>query len=361
MNMASQLSDLHIQAQYLLPTPRQVRQELPHTAATTRTVAQGREVIERILDQEDHRLMVIVGPCSIHDVEACSDYARRLHALAKEVSDALFIVMRVYFEKPRTRGGWKGFINDPYMDGSFRIDEGLRLARRFLLQVAELGLPAASEVLNPLTPQYIGDLISWSSIGARTTESQTHRQLASGLSTAVGFKNTTDGSVDSAINAIHSALQPHRFLGVTEDGLPAIYCTTGNPYLHIVLRGGAVPNFDAASIRACEKALQADQLPVRIVVDCSHGNSGKDPEKQPAVIRDVMDQIEKGNRSIVGIMVESFLESGSQSIPKDLAKIRRGVSVTDACLGWDATADALRELHRRYARVMAGRGKKAGG
>ena len=343
-----QLENINIKSVEPLATPRQLRAAVPHTALSACTVMQGRAAIERILDGEDRRLLAIVGPCSIHNLEAAREYARRLQRLCAELSDALCIVMRVYFEKPRSALGWKGFINDPYLNDTFHIEEGIRMAREFLVELAECGLPAATEVLEALMPQYIGDLIAWSVIGARTSEAQTHREIASGLSTPVGFKNATDGSLDAAINGMRSALGPHHFLGVTEDGLPAVFGTTGNPYPHIVLRGGHQPNHDAASIAACEAALRAAHLPERIVVDCSHGNSGKRPERQGAVLRDLLAQIEAGNRSICGFMLESHLEGGAQPMPKDLSQLRPGCSVTDPCIDWETTDALLREARERW-------------
>ena len=352
---ARSLNNVNIQSITLIPTPREIRQQYPQTPSTRRTVAHGRETIEKILDGEDPRLLAIVGPCSIHDVQAGLDYARRLHALATELQETLVLVMRVYFEKPRTALGWKGLINDPFMDDTFRIDEGLRIARRFLLQLAELGLPAATEALEPHTPQYIGDLISWTAIGARTSESQTHREMASGLSTPVGFKNSMDGSIASAVNAVKSARQPHHFLGITELGRPAVFGTTGNPYPHVILRGGPRPNYDAEHIQICEAMLREAGLPVRIMVDCSHGNSAKDPARQAVVLRDILSQIERGNRSIFGFMLESFLEEGSQPLTADPTSLRYGVSITDPCLGWKATEALLRETHVRYRPCLEAR------
>lgn len=342
MNEA-RIPNMNLQGMFLLPTPKELRQELPHTPATLRTVRESRTTIERILDREDRRLLVIAGPCSIHDTGAGAEYARRLRRLAAEVADTLFLVMRVYFEKPRTVTGWKGLINDPHLDGSFHIGEGLRIARRFLLDLAALGVPAGTEALDPLVWPYLADGVAWTAIGARTAESQTHREMASGIPTPVGFKNTTDGGFEGAINGIRSALQPHRFLGVTDDGLPAVFAATGNPYPHIVLRGGATPNYDARHIRLCEEALAAAGLPPRIVVDCSHGNSGRDPARQGAVLRDVLGQMRDGNRSILGVMLESHLEGGRQDIPRDPAGLRADLSVTDPCLDWDTTERLVRE------------------
>ncbi|MFO7535697.1 MAG: 3-deoxy-7-phosphoheptulonate synthase [Kiritimatiellia bacterium] len=349
---AQSLNNVNIQSITLLPTPREIRQQFQQTAATRRTVARAREAVERILDREDPRMLAIVGPCSIHDLDATMEYATRLKELADKIQDSVVVIMRVYFEKPRTTVGWKGFINDPTMDDTFRMDEGLRRARKFLLALAEMGLPAATEALDPITPQYIGDLIAWTAIGARTAESQTHRELASGLSMPVGFKNSMDGGFTSAINAIKAALQPHHFFGITELGRPAVFGATGNPYPHLVLRGGAQPNYDPASVVACEKALQAAGLPVRIMVDCSHGNSNKDPGKQGEVLGNVMEQIEAGNQSLVGIMLESNLEWGSQPMAEDPANLKYGVSITDACIDWATTETLLTDLHDRYAKLM---------
>jgi 3-deoxy-7-phosphoheptulonate synthase len=346
------LNNVNIQSIQLLPTPREIRQQFPHTAATRRTVTSARETVEHILDREDARLLAVVGPCSIHDLDAAMEYAGRLQALSARIQDSLFIIMRVYFEKPRTTVGWKGFINDPQMDDTFRMDEGLRRARRFLLNLAEMGLPAASEALDPITPQYLGDLISWTAIGARTAESQTHRELASGLSMPVGFKNSVEGGVTSAINAIKAALQPHHFLGITELGRPAVFGANGNPYPHLVLRGGLKPNYTPDQIEAAENALKAAGLPVRIIVDCSHGNSNKDPGKQAEVLANVTEQIENGNGSIVGIMLESNLEWGSQPMTENLSQLKYGVSITDACIDWPTTESLLLELHDRHRRVM---------
>ena len=305
----------------------------------------GRRTLEAILDRKDPRVFIVVGPCSIHDPVAGLDYARRLKALADEVSDTLVLVMRVYFEKPRTSTGWKGYINDPHMDDSFRIDEGMEKARRFLLDVNEIGLPAATEALDPIAPQYYGDLISWTAIGARTSESQTHREMASGLSTPVGFKNGTDGSLDAAVNGVLSASHPHSFLGINGQGQSSIIRTRGNAYGHVVLRGGGGrPNYDSVSVSLAEKALTKAKLPTNIVIDCSHSNSWKNPEYQPLVMRDVTHQIREGNRSIVGLMIESNIEAGNQPIPADLSQLRYGCSVTDACVDWATTETMIREM-----------------
>lgn len=331
----------------LLKTPAQIRDILPQTEATTKMVAEGRASIERILDCIDNRFIVITGPCSLHNIEEAKEYASRLKVLSDKVSDKLLIVMRVYFEKPRSVLGWKGLINDPYLDDTFRMEEGIIIARKFLLDLAELGLPAATEILDTLTPQYIGDLISWSAIGARTAEAQTHREIASGISTPVGFKNATDGSLGAAINGVCASLGSHHFLGVTDEGLPAVFSTTGNRYAHVVLRGGKRPNYDEVSILECEEALEAAHLPKRIIVDCSHGNSLKKPERQRIVVNSILSQIENGNTSICGYMLESNLEFGSQPITADKPKLRYGVSVTDACIGWTETEELIMETYQR--------------
>ncbi|HET8734733.1 MAG TPA: 3-deoxy-7-phosphoheptulonate synthase, partial [Anaeromyxobacteraceae bacterium] len=298
-----QTENLNVEAFDLMPSPDEIKARVPITEAATATVIEARRAIEAILDGRDPRLFLVVGPCSIHDPAAGLDYARRLRGLADEVKDTLLLVMRVYFEKPRTSVGWKGLINDPYMDDSFRIDEGMVLARRFLLDVNEIGLPAGTEALDPIAPQYYGDLVAWTAIGARTSESQTHREMSSGLSTPVGFKNGTDGDVEAAVNAIVSASRPHAFLGINDQGRSSIVRTSGNRYGHLVLRGGGGrPNFDTVSISLAEQALQKAGLAQSIVVDCSHANSWKKPELQPLVMRDVVHQIREGNRSVVGLM-----------------------------------------------------------
>ncbi|AYH43169.1 3-deoxy-7-phosphoheptulonate synthase [Azoarcus sp. DN11] len=338
--------NLNIVALDHMPSPEEIKARVPLTENAAETVLAGRRALNDILDRKDNRLFVVVGPCSIHDPVAGVDYARRLKALADDVSETMVLVMRVYFEKPRTSTGWKGYINDPYMDDSFRIDEGMEKARRFLMAVNEIGLPAGTEALDPIAPQYYGDLISWTAIGARTSESQTHREMSSGLSTPVGFKNATDGDLDVAINAIVSASHPHSFLGINGAGQSAILRTRGNRYGHIVLRGGGGrPNYDTVSISLAEQALAKAKLPQNIVVDCSHANSWKKPELQPLVMKDVIFQIREGNRSVVGLMIESFLESGNQPIPADLSQLKYGCSVTDACIGWDDTADTIRKAH----------------
>jgi 3-deoxy-7-phosphoheptulonate synthase len=325
-----------------MPTPADIHRAAPLTDAAARTVAAGRAALRAVLGRHDPRPFVVIGPCSIHDPKAAMDYAQRLKALADEIADTLLIVMRVYFEKPRTSTGWKGYVNDPRMDDSFHIEEGITAARRLLVDLAELGLPTGSEALDPLSPQYLADLITWYAIGARTTESQTHREMASGLSTPVGFKNGTDGGLDVAVNAIQSAAHPHSFLGINGDGRTAIVRTRGNAYGHLVLRGGGGrPNYDTVSVKLAERALQKAKLPANIVVDCSHANSLKDPSLQPLVLMDCVHQIKEGSQAIVGMMLESHLNAGNQPIPADLTQLKYGVSVTDACIDWETTRSLL--------------------
>ena len=338
------LENVNVIRHEVLIKPEALKSELPVTEAAREAVQTGRTQINRVLSGEDHRLIVVTGPCSIHDTGAALDYGRRLKALADELKDDLLIVMRTYFEKPRTSVGWKGLINDPHLDDSFRIDEGLRIARKLLLDLSELGLPLATEALDPISPQYLQDLISWSAIGARTTESQTHREMASGLSCAVGFKNSTDGTLDAAINALKAVVTPHSFLGLSGKGEVAVFHTRGNPNAHIVLRGGVKgPNYDAESIAACENAMNDAGLSPAIMVDCSHANSSKDHNRQPVVARDVAQQIQAGNRSVVGIMLESNIGPGNQKIGRP-EEMQYGVSVTDACIDWGQTQTLLREL-----------------
>lgn len=344
----SLVDDVNIVSQEVLISPKELQTELPITTHAADVVTQGRQTVRDILDRKDHRLIVVIGPCSIHDPVAAIDYARRLKALSEKVSDTLYIVMRVYFEKPRTTVGWKGLINDPYLNDSFKIEEGLHVGRKLLLDIAELGLPAATEALDPISPQYLQDLISWSAVGARTTESQTHREMASGLSSAVGFKNGTDGSLTAAINSLQSISSPHRFLGINKEGQVSIVTTRGNPYGHVVLRGGnGKPNYDSVSVAMCEKELQNAKVPNNIMVDCSHANSDKNHELQPLVLDNVANQIMEGNKSIIGVMVESNIGAGNQKITSDLSQLQYGVSVTDACIDWETTEKSLLDMQSK--------------
>ena len=341
----SSIHNVNVASQQALTAPVALRASVPVDESIFSFVRESREVVSNIIDRKDHRLMVVVGPCSIHDRDAAIDYAAKLKTLSDELKDTLYIIMRVYFEKPRTTTGWKGLINDPSLDDSFDIEAGLKLGRTLLRDLLAMGLPTATEALDPITPQYLHDLICWSAIGARTTESQTHREMASGLSSAVGFKNGTDGSLDVAINALKSVQHPHRFLGINSEGVVSIFETRGNPYGHVVLRGGSNgPNYDSVNISKCESELAKAGLPSNIMVDCSHANSSKDHNVQPLVTRDISNQILKGNKSIVGVMLESHLNEGRQDIPADLSDLQYGVSVTDACMDWGTTENSLREL-----------------
>lgn len=336
------IENLNVSAEQRIITPRALKARYPLTEKIIHTVATGQNTVKNILRGDDRRLLVIVGPCSIHDVEAAKEYARRLKDLADELRDTLYLVMRVYFEKPRTTVGWQGLVNDPYLDGSYEIEDGLKMARELLTYVAELGLPAAGEALDIVTPQYIQDLFSWTAIGARTTESQSHRNMASGLSSVVGFKNGTDGNIEIAINALESVASGHNFVSINPEGEVAVVRTTGNTNAHIILRGGKAPNYDAENIAAYEKRLKEAGFNPRIMIDCSHANSGKKASNQLEVLNNIADQIYSGNQSIMGVMIESNLNFGKQSIPGNLSELKYGVSVTDECIGWEATEQILR-------------------
>lgn len=349
----NQVENLNVESQELLITPHQLKAEMPVSDASRETIIESRKVIQNILDHKDHRIFVVIGPCSIHDTKAAIEYAEKLKALSEKVGDTLYIVMRVYFEKPRTTVGWKGLINDPYINDSFRIQDGLHIGRKLLLDVTEMGLPTSTEALDPISPQYMQDLISWSAIGARTTESQTHREMASGLSSSVGFKNGTDGGLDVATNALKSVSNPHRFLGINNEGQVAIIRTKGNPYAHIVLRGGSKgPNYDSVHIKMCEQALEKAGLPQNIMVDCSHANSNKDHNLQPLVLENIANQIIEGNKSICGVMVESNLGPGNQKITENLDDLEYGVSITDACIDWETTEKSLLEVRDMLKDVL---------
>jgi len=330
-----------------ITSPKKLKDLLPVSDSLIETVLNARNAIKSILEREDSRLLLIVGPCSIHDPKAAIEYAKCLKKLADKVSETVLVVMRVYFEKPRTTVGWKGLINDPELDGSHKINKGIELARQLLLDINTLGLPCATETLDPITPQYLADLISWSAIGARTTESQTHREMASGLSMPVGFKNGTDGGLSVAINAMKSALQPHHFLGINNEGLSSAIQTSGNRNLHLVLRGGSNgPNYDALSIHKAAESLASEGLPEAIMIDCNHANSGKDPSRQELVLRDAIHQIKNGDSSIIGIMIESNINGGNQPISPSL---KYGVSITDACLDWENTNRIILNAHESLA------------
>jgi 3-deoxy-7-phosphoheptulonate synthase len=324
-----------------LTTPEDMKKQMPVEEATLNNVLLARQTIQNILDGRDDRYLFVVGPCSIHDPKAALEYAGRLKELAEKVQDRIFMVMRVYFEKPRTTVGWKGLINDPRLDDSFHIEEGIKVARQLLLDINALGLPTGTEALDPISPQYVSELMSWSAIGARTTESQTHREMSSGLSMPVGFKNGTDGGITVAVNAMQSVVHPHHFLGINELGKVCKFSTRGNPYSHVVLRGGTKPNYDAASIEACVKTLTENDLRTKVMVDCSHANSNKDHSKQPGVLTDCVEQIKGGNKDIFGFMIESNLEAGNQKLTKDLSALQYGVSVTDKCVDWKTTEEMI--------------------
>ncbi|MEM5529903.1 3-deoxy-7-phosphoheptulonate synthase [Gammaproteobacteria bacterium AS21] len=349
----SHVDNLNIDNFSVLITPQDLKDKLPLTQKAIATITQGREVVRNILDGSDKRLFIVIGPCSIHDTEAALDYAKRLKELAEKVKDSIYIVMRVYFEKPRTTVGWKGLINDPDLNDTFQIEKGMHIARKLLLDLSDMGLPLATEALDPISPQYMQDLISWSAIGARTTESQTHREMSSGLSCAVGFKNGTDGGLDVATNALKSVSHSHSFLGINGEGEVAIIKTTGNQYGHLVLRGGGgKPNYDSINIAKCEQALEKSGLKTNIMVDCSHENSSKDPANQPLVARDIINQIVDGNKSIVGLMIESNIGFGNQKVPANLADLEYGVSITDGCIDWQQTEDCLLEMHSKLKDIL---------
>ncbi|OUR88426.1 3-deoxy-7-phosphoheptulonate synthase [Gammaproteobacteria bacterium 42_54_T18] len=349
----SNIDNLHVKSQEVLITPDQLKAKVPMSNAAKESVLAGRQAVMDILDGKDHRLFLVVGPCSIHDVDAAKDYAKRLKALADEVQDTLLLVMRVYFEKPRTTVGWKGLINDPHLNDSFEVEEGLHIARKLLIDLAEEGLPLSTEALDPISPQYLQDAISWSAIGARTTESQTHREMASGLSNAIGFKNGTDGGLTVATNALQSVSSPHSFLGINQEGQVSVINTEGNPYGHIVLRGGnSKPNYDSVNVAIAEKALTKAGVSTNIMVDCSHANSNKDAALQPLVMENVCNQILDGNKSIIGLMVESNINWGNQKLKSNLSEMKYGVSVTDACIDWETTEKSVKEMRDKLKDIL---------
>ncbi|KAA3667654.1 3-deoxy-7-phosphoheptulonate synthase [Pectobacterium carotovorum] len=343
------LNNINISDEQILITPDELKAKFPLNDAEQRDIAQARATIADIIHGRDDRLLIVCGPCSIHDTDAALEYARRLQSLAAELNDRLYIVMRVYFEKPRTTVGWKGLINDPFMDGSFDVESGLHIARGLLLELVNMGLPLATEALDPNSPQYLGDLFSWSAIGARTTESQTHREMASGLSMPVGFKNGTDGSLGTAINAMKAAAMPHRFVGINQTGQVCLLQTQGNVDGHVILRGGKTPNYSAQDVAECEKQMEKAGLRPSLMIDCSHGNSNKDYRRQPLVVESAIEQIKAGNRSIIGLMLESHLNEGSQSSEQPRSDMHYGVSVTDACISWESTETLLRSVHQELS------------
>ena len=348
-----EVENIHITGYDELPSPGQIKDEFELEGASLEAVKHGQRQIKDILDRKDSRIIVVVGPCSIHDPTEAIKYARLLKPLADELANELLLVMRVYFEKPRTSVGWEGLMYDPHLDGSHKIDQGIRIGRKLMLDIAKLGLPIGIEALDLISPQYLQDLVSWTAVGARTTESPTHRKLASGISSAVGFKNNVDGEISVAINAIRSASANHSFISITDEGRVAVFRTEGNPHCHIILRGGKTPNYDSANVKTCEEELQKSGIVENIMIDCSHGNSKKNHSRQLNVLDEVAKQIVDGNSSIIGIMLESNLEEGNQPIPDDLSEIRSGVSVTDACISWKSTEVALRRFSESIRRKIS--------
>ncbi|MDB2330808.1 3-deoxy-7-phosphoheptulonate synthase [Alteromonas sp.] len=347
------VNNVHVSTEDVLITPEALSAELPVSDKALAAITESRGIVSDIIHRRDHRMLVVCGPCSIHDIEAAKAYALKLKELHESCKDTLFIVMRVYFEKPRTTTGWKGLINDPHIDGTFDIETGLRKARELLIWLAELELPVATEALDPISPQYLAELFSWAAIGARTSESQTHREMASGLSMPVGFKNGTDGSLDIAINALKSAASGHRFMGINKQGQVSIIGTSGNPDGHIILRGGKQPNYDSVCVSECELELQDAGLTAGLVVDCSHANSSKDYRRQPAVALNVVNQILEGNQSIIGVMLESHLHAGNQKAEgKSPSELEFGVSITDGCIDWETTENLIAQTRDKLITVL---------
>ncbi|MBY7873177.1 3-deoxy-7-phosphoheptulonate synthase [Vibrio fluvialis] len=351
----SELSDINIVDEQILITPDALKDKLPLSDNARRFIRESRQTIADIIHKRDHRLLIVCGPCSIHDVEAAKEYAKRLKALSEQLKDQLYIVMRVYFEKPRTTVGWKGLINDPHLDGTFDIEHGLHVGRQLLVELAEMEIPLATEALDPISPQYLADTFSWAAIGARTTESQTHREMASGLSMPIGFKNGTDGSLSTAINAMQAASSGHRFMGINREGQVALLTTQGNANGHVILRGGKQTNYDSVSVAECEEELAKVGLDSALMVDCSHANSRKDYRRQPLVAEDVIHQIREGNQSIIGLMIESHLNEGNQSSDLPLDQMAYGVSITDACINWASTEALLRHAHQELIPFLENR------
>ncbi len=351
----SELSNINISDEQLIITPNALKKKIPLSEKARKCIQSSRQTIADIIHKKDHRLLVVCGPCSIHDIDAAKEYAKRLKALSSQLDDQIYLVMRVYFEKPRTTVGWKGLINDPHLDNSFDIEHGLHLARQLLVDLAEMEIPLATEALDPISPQYLGDTFSWAAIGARTTESQTHREMASGLSVPVGFKNGTDGSLATAINAMQAASSSHRFMGIDSDGQVALLTTQGNHNGHVILRGGKQTNYDSVSVNECEQELAKHGLDAALMVDCSHANSRKDYRRQPLVAEDVIHQIREGNRSIIGLMIESHINEGNQASDIPLSEMQYGVSITDACINWDTTESLLRHAHKELVPFLQDR------
>jgi 3-deoxy-7-phosphoheptulonate synthase len=348
------IENININAEQAILTPNELKDLYPLNEKIINTIEEGQTTIKKILRGEDKRILMVVGPCSIHDIKSAKEYALKLKALSDQVKDSLYLVMRVYFEKPRTTVGWEGLINDPFLNNSCELEEGLKQARELLTYIAEIGLPVAGEALDIVTPPYIQDLISWTAIGARTTESQSHRKMASGLTSVVGFKNGTDGNIKIAINALGSVAAPHNFISIDPQGHVAVVRTAGNSNTHIILRGGKSPNYDAESVAEYEEKLKAAGLPARIMIDCSHANSAKKAANQEKVLQNIEEQIVAGNTSIMGVMIESNLFQGKQSIPADLSTLKYGVSVTDECIGWEKTEEILLGFATRLRKVIQG-------
>ncbi len=351
----SELSNINISDEQVLITPQELKNKIPLSDNARQFIQQSRQTISNIIHKKDHRLLIVCGPCSIHDIDAAKEYAKRLKVISEDLKDQLYIVMRVYFEKPRTTVGWKGLINDPHLDGSFDIEHGLHTARQLLVDLAEMEIPLATEALDPISPQYIGDTFSWAAIGARTTESQTHREMASGLSVPVGFKNGTDGSLSTSINAMQAAASSHRFMGINSEGQVVLLTTQGNPNGHVILRGGKQTNYDSVSVTECEEELAKSNLDAALMIDCSHANSRKDYRRQPLVAEDVIHQIREGNKSIIGLMIESHLNEGNQPSDIPLSEMKYGISITDACINWDSTEALLRHTHKELIPVLEDR------
>ncbi len=351
----SELSNINISDEQVLITPQELKNKIPLSDNARQFIQQSRQTISNIIHKKDHRLLIVCGPCSIHDIDAAKEYAKCLKVISEDLKDQLYIVMRVYFEKPRTTVGWKGLINDPHLDGSFDIEHGLHTARQLLVDLAEMEIPLATEALDPISPQYIGDTFSWAAIGARTTESQTHREMASGLSVPVGFKNGTDGSLSTSINAMQAAASSHRFMGINSEGQVALLTTQGNPNGHVILRGGKQTNYDSVSVTECEEELAKSNLDAALMIDCSHANSRKDYRRQPLVAEDVIHQIREGNKSIIGLMIESHLNEGNQPSDIPLSEMKYGISITDACINWDSTEALLRHTHKELIPVLEDR------
>lgn len=351
----SELSNINIVEEQVLITPDELKAKLPLSEEARRSIQESRQTIANIIRKKDHRLLIVCGPCSIHDIEMAKEYAKRLKALSEELNDQLYIVMRVYFEKPRTTVGWKGLINDPHLDGSFDIEHGLHVGRQLLVELAEMDIPLATEALDPISPQYLADTFSWAAIGARTTESQTHREMASGLSMPIGFKNGTDGSLLTAIHAMQAASSSHRFMGINREGQVALLTTQGNPNGHVILRGGKQTNYDSVSVAECEEEMNKAGLDASLMVDCSHANSRKDYRRQPLVAEDVIHQIREGNKSIIGLMIESHINEGNQSADLPREEMAYGVSITDACINWESTETLLRHAHKELKDSLSAR------